>query len=76
MITRRGSFTGFRTSSASGDYKSLSRDCKGLVLEITQALKEHEKRQSEDVNDYGYVGDLGHIKAELAEALRFLKGQG
>jgi hypothetical protein len=75
MKTRRGSTTdvGRRLSaSAEADYKSAIRDCRITIGLIERALKDHEKKQAGDPKNYGYVGDVGHVKTQLLEVHRFL----
>ena len=75
MTTRRGSETQVGrclTADANSAYKSKLRDCRELVRDLEKALDSHEKEQSGSPDDYGSVGDLGHVYEELNNVLRFL----
>lgn len=77
MKTRRGSSTevGQRLAAdANGEYRSAIRDCRMILRSLDQALKKHEARQKNDEENWGYVGDLAHIKGEMLELVRFIEG--
>lgn len=57
-------------------YKENLRDCKALLKDIDGLLTKHSREQAGNPKDWGYTGDLGHVKQLLEEPRRFLSGYG
>ena len=79
MKTRRGSDTevGRRMlGSASPAYEAKIKEIRRTLSDIDEELNEHIRELSSQPDNYGYVGDLGHIQSELIGVLRFLRGLG
>ena len=56
-----------KTAAAAYSQKNvITRD---LLKRIATRLAEHEVEQAAKPQDWGYVGDLGHITEELAQVL-------
>lgn len=77
MKTRRGTDTavGQRLAAdANQEYRSAMRDCRMVLKSLDGALKKHEARQRNDEENWGYVGDLSHIRGEMLDLIRFIEG--
>lgn len=60
--------------SAYTAYKAALRDAKQIAHAILEALDNAQRKSEREVN-WGYVGSLGHVQEELAEILRFIRGE-
>ena len=60
--------------SAYEEYKSSLRDAKKSAHAILEALDNAQRKPEMEVN-WGDVGSLNHVQEELAEALRFMRGE-
>ena len=79
MKMRRGSDTEVSRrilGSATSDYNTKLTEVRKMMSYIDRTLKEHAKNQKEDPNNYGYVGDLGHILKALGEAIQIIPERG
>ena len=80
MRTRRGSETqvGKRiadlhsTSSAEMAYKIRLKEMNTLMAALHKALADHERRQEEDPENWGWAGDMGKVNMDMQEMIRFL----
>lgn len=55
-------------------YKAALRDAKQAAHAILEAL-DNEQRKPEREISWGDVGSLNHVQEELAEILRFIRGE-
>lgn len=46
-------------------YKMKQEQVKNLMKAISEKMKQHSKRQSQNQNDYGFVRDLNHMLSDL-----------
>jgi hypothetical protein len=55
------------------DYQKSVKACVSLLEEITKKIKKHVLAQAKDSKNWGYVGDMQHVKENLEEINTFLK---
>lgn len=55
-------------------YKAAIRDAKQAAHAILEALDNAQRKPDREVN-WGDVGSLNHVQEELAEVLRFMRGE-
>ena len=55
--------------TAAAAYSQKNAITRDLLKRIATRLTEHELQQAAKPQDWGYVGDLGHINEELAQVL-------
>ena len=80
MRTRRGTDTQIgkkiadlnSSSSAEMAYKIRLREMNTLMEALHKALADHERRQDEDPENWGWAGDLGQVNMDMKEMIRFL----
>jgi hypothetical protein len=60
------------TANALSDYTDKKQSVEHLLREIGKELVRHSRDSAENPDNYGYVGDLGHVESKLNEILRFL----
>lgn len=60
-------------STAKQMYATKSKEILQQIKTIEAALKTHEKHFKKDDANWGMVGDLNHVKAQLGEIDGFLK---
>lgn len=72
MRTRRGNMA--VAGDANMEYDQKTRRVRQLLRELDKQLYKHEARQGNRMEDWGFVGDLGHVEEELEELLRFIGG--
>ena len=53
-------------------YTRLAVEVNGQLKRLTDALEAHRARHQNNPTDWGYTGDLGHVKELLGEVLAFL----
>jgi len=58
---------------AADAYESRQRRIKELIEQIGASLSSHEKRHLEDSKNWGLVGDLAHVEAQLQEVADFIE---
>ncbi len=63
-------------NNADQAYRSRLRETRKLLSDIEKALLTHEKRQKEDNKNWGFAGDLGRVKEDLTDTLKFLRNEG
>ena len=51
-------------------------DCQDLLKRIASRLERHKTAQAAEPADWGYAGDLGRVREELAEVLAALNPEG
>lgn len=54
------------------EYTNAVKACVSLLEIITKKIKIHMKAQATDNKNWGYIGDLLHVKEELEEINTFL----
>lgn len=59
--------------SAYEEYKSSLRNAKQAAHAILEALDNAQRKPEMEIN-WGDVGSLNHVREELAEVLRFMRG--
>lgn len=55
--------------------ESYSKQCSEVAIQIAelqQKLDLHSKKQLNDSGNWGYVGDIGHIRESLEQLNKFL----
>lgn len=62
----------FANRDADADYKKRSREVRQTLKNIEKRLNVHDKKQSRDPKNWGYVGNMGHIKELLEEVASFI----
>jgi len=55
-------------------YQKRRKSINALIKSVQNGLINHEERASSDPQNYGFVGELGHIEEVLVELKRFLRG--
>lgn len=55
-------------------YKSALRDAKQAAHAILESLDNAQRKPEMEIN-WGDVGSLNHVQEELAEVLRFMRGE-
>lgn len=56
-------------------YAANLRDIKTFMRDIEAALKVHEREfKTSGMRDWGFVGDLGHVRELLEETHKFITG--
>ena len=54
-------------------YSEVSNECEMLLNTLKSKLKKHNKLFSEHPTNYGYLGNLGHVRQQLQNIDEFLK---
>lgn len=60
-------------ANAKETYKTRQKEVKSLIGQLQTTLKRHNLKFKKNETNWGYPGDLGHVKAELKELVGFLK---
>ena len=63
-----------RTETADEAYSRISADIKAQIETLTVRLEMHRGSHKDRPADWGYVGDLGHVRELLGEVNAFLSG--
>jgi len=63
-----------QTVTATDAYFSAQATAADLLAAIAEAIEDHQDNTPYDRVDWGHVGDLGYVNAQLSEALAFLSG--
>jgi hypothetical protein len=58
--------------TAAACYAERHAECQDLLKRIASRLEQHKKEQAVEPADWGYAGDLGRVREELAEVLAAL----
>jgi len=59
--------------SAEDRYKDLTKEIGKQIKSLEARLGKHSYKFSKDKNNWGYAGDLGHVKDTLDELLSFFR---
>jgi hypothetical protein len=59
--------------TAKEKYKQTKAEINMQIKMLKEAIDKHSKDFGKDQNNWGYVGDLNHIKSTLGELDGFLK---
>ena len=62
--------------SAHISYYRKNAEIKSLLRKIEIGLDAHNAQEQTDKRNWGYFGDLGHVKAQLQEVSNFLRHEG
>lgn len=62
--------------TAAACYAERYAECQELLKCIASRLERHKTAQAAEPADWGYAGDLGRVREELAEVLAALKPDG
>ncbi|MBM3348015.1 MAG: hypothetical protein FJY55_16225 [Betaproteobacteria bacterium] len=62
--------------TAAACYAERHAECQDLLKRIASSLERHKKHQAAEPADWGYAGDLGRVREELAEVLAALNPDG
>lgn len=62
--------------TAAACYAERHAECHQLLKHIARRLEQHKKHQAAEPADWGYAGDLGRVREELAEVLAALNPDG
>ena len=60
--------------TAAETYAKHAADISALLDWIGDELDVHEERAAKEPGNWGFPGDLGHVRAKLRETLAFLSG--
>ena len=60
------------TPTANDAYISAQHTARAQIEAIAEAIEVHQDETPADGRDWGRVGDLGYVNAQLAEVLAFL----
>ena len=60
--------------TAAETYAERASDIAAMLDLIGQELKAHKERAAAEPKDWGFAGDLGHIRERLREVLGFISG--
>ena len=58
------------------EYHRKRSDIMSLLRNIENSLEAHSAEERTDRSNWGYFGDLGHVKAQLQEVSNFLRHEG
>lgn len=61
-----------RSETAVEAYRRISAEIKAQIETLTVRLEMHRGSHEDRPADWGYVGDLGHLKEILANAIEFI----
>ena len=53
-------------------YRALATEIEARTAALAEALDRHSALQEAEPTDWGYVGDLGHVRDLLNELIAFL----
>lgn len=62
------------SADADAEYKEKVRKVRSLLKDVEAGVKRHERSQSRDAGNWGYVGDMGRIAQELQDMVDSLRG--
>ena len=72
MSSKKNTKKTVKTYGAEWDYKVKIAAVRDLLKDIGTALDKHEQKQANSPTDYGHVGSLGYVHAELKDIATFL----
>ena len=58
----------------SGKYNEMTRKIEEQISELQHRLIKHHDKQRKRSDNYGFLGDLGHIRKSLQTIIDFLPG--
>ncbi len=58
--------------TALDEYRARGTDIKQLLMELARQLEAHEQKFRAKPKDWGFPGDLGHVREELENLTLFL----
>lgn len=58
-----------KVADASQQYRLKLQSCNFALGELRKALLDHNKKQKANPDNYGYVGDLGHMLSQLNQLI-------
>ena len=58
--------------TAKQQYDQTRSEINSLLMQLSELLKTKDKLAENDVNNWGYAGDLGYIKEQLTDIVNFL----
>ena len=61
-----------KNETAAEAYTRLAVEVNGQLKTLTDALEAHRARHNANPQDWGFAGDLGHVKELIGEVLAFL----
>ena len=61
-----------KKQTAQDAYVQHRKDITSLMLWLELELEKHQANASEHPKDWGFVGDLGHVREKLIEMMTFL----
>jgi hypothetical protein len=64
-----------RKTTAAEAYKARRSDVERLLDMLREEVAHHAEYAAKEPRDWGFVGDLGHVRDLLVEALAFLAQQ-
>ena len=64
--------TKHKKPTASDTYAQHRKDITSLMLWLELELNKHQANASKHPKDWGFVGDLGHVREKLIEMMTFL----
>ena len=59
--------------SADQEYQRRSKDVAKMLAQIKKEVAKHNKKQKQDPQNWGFVGDMGHVYSELVDIHSFLQ---
>ena len=62
--------------TATACFAERHTECQDLLKRIASSLEQHKEHQAAEPADWGYAGDLGRVREELAEVLAALNPDG
>jgi hypothetical protein len=63
-----------KTGDANKGYKQKCKEIDKELATLGKKLKLHNDRQSADITNWGFVGDLGYVLEKLKEMNTFISG--
>ena len=58
---------------ANNKYKEVIKEIENNLKVLNEKLKQHQLKQSNETNNWGYVGDISYINTQLGNINEFIK---
>lgn len=62
-------------ASARDAYRSRQRDIAAVLARIHELVEDHARMACHELDNWGFVGELGFVHSRLDDVSRFLRGR-